>query len=82
MNIVLSPETQKLLEDCMRKGSYSTPEETVRAALETLDQVESYDEIDDATLAAIEEGLAQVDSGEVRPLEEVRAEFRAKGLCK
>jgi hypothetical protein len=65
----------------MRNVSYSTPDEAVRIALENLDHMLA-DELDDETLAAIEQSEAQIDSGQVRSLEEVRAEFRAKSTCK
>ena len=84
MNIVLSPATQKLLEDRMKKGGYSTPDEVMRIALEQWDRQEADPdaELDDEGLAAIEEGLAQAERGECQPLEDVRAAFRANGLCK
>ncbi len=31
MNLALSPETQKLLQERMSKGGYLTPEDAVRA---------------------------------------------------
>jgi Arc/MetJ-type ribon-helix-helix transcriptional regulator len=81
MNIVLSPQTQKLLEDCMRKGSYSTPDEAVRIALETLEQMEA-EGLDDKTLAAIERSEAQIDRGESRDWEDVKRELGTKYLGK
>ena len=74
MNIVLSPRTQKLLEDQMKKGSFSSPDDLLRIALETLDQVkgENYEDLDPQTRAAIEEAEAQCDKGEDRPWESVR----------
>ena len=83
MNIVLSPATQKLLEDRMKKGGYASPDEVMRAALERWDSPDEGqgDELDDHSLAAIEEGLAEAERGECRPLEDVRTEFRARGLC-
>lgn len=84
MNIVLSPATQKLLEERMKKGGYSTPDEVMRVALEKweIEDAGPDEELDDEALAAIEEGLAQAERGECRTLEDVRAEFRAKGLSK
>lgn len=40
MDLVLSPETQKLLEQRMSRGGYKTPEEAVRAGLAYLEQQE------------------------------------------
>jgi Arc/MetJ-type ribon-helix-helix transcriptional regulator len=84
MNIVLSPRTQKLLEDQMKKGSFSSPDDLLRIALETLDQVkgENYEDLDPQTRAAIEEAEAQCDKGEDRPWESVREELRARFIRK
>ena len=80
MTISLSPETQRLLEEQMRKHGYSSPDYAVRVALEKLDQKEGewIEDLDPETQAAIEEGLAQADRGEGRPWEEVREEIRAR----
>ena len=32
MNVTLSPDTQKLIEERMKAGGYATPEEVIRAA--------------------------------------------------
>ena len=79
MNLILSPETQQLLEARMKKTGLSSPDEALRVALQTLDELEDED-LDDETLAAIEEGLAQANRGEGRPWEELREELRAKYL--
>ena len=80
MAIVLSEETQKLIEQRMRESGVDTADELVRVALQTLDQVrgEDFEDLDAETRGAIEEGLAQADRGEGRPWEEVRAELRAR----
>ena len=77
MNIVISETTRQLLEERMKKGNFSTPDDALRVALETMDQLETED-LDDSTLAAIEEGLAQSNRGEGRPWEEVRGELRTR----
>jgi Arc/MetJ-type ribon-helix-helix transcriptional regulator len=81
MNIVLSRETQKLLEDCMQNGNYSTPDEAVRIALENLDSVR-LEHLDAETLKAIEQSEAQIDRGEYRDWEDVKEELRDKYLGK
>jgi predicted transcriptional regulator len=80
MAIVLSEETQKLIEQRLRESGLDTADELVRVALQTLDQVrgEDFEDLDEATRAAIEEGLAQADRGEGRPWAEVREELRAR----
>ena len=77
MTISLSDATQRLLEERMKTGDYATADEALRVALETLNQLET-EELDDETLAAIEEGLAQADRGEGRPWEQVRQELRER----
>lgn len=81
MGISLRPETQKLIEDRMRRDGYTTADEVVLAALESLDQhVEPL--LDEETVRAIEEGEAQLERGEGRPWEEVREELKARHLGK
>lgn len=82
MSITLTPETQKLLEDRMKKGDYATPDDLVRAALQTLDDVEgeAYEDLDQDTREAIERAEAQAARGEGRPWDDVKAEFRARFL--
>lgn len=84
MNIVLSPETQRLLEARMRTGRFATPDDAVRAALQTLGDVEgdALEDLDPETLAAIERAEAQGDRGEGRPWEQVREELRARYVNK
>jgi antitoxin ParD1/3/4 len=79
MNISLSPETQKLIEERMKRAGYRTADEAVRSALETMEQFEA-EELDDQTLAEIEEGEAQLDRGEGLPLKEAFEQLRKKHL--
>lgn len=79
MSIDLSPETQKLIEEQMRRNGFTTAEEAIRFALEQMDQP-VYGENDPETLAAIEEGEAQLERGEGCPWEEVRRELSKKLL--
>ena len=80
MAVSLSAETQRLIEERMKETGVGTADELVRVALQTLRQTggEDFDDLDVATRAAVEEGLAQADRGEGRPWEEVRAEIRAR----
>jgi Arc/MetJ-type ribon-helix-helix transcriptional regulator len=82
MTITLSPETQKLLEERMKRGGFPDPDAVLRVALETLDQVEAeaLEDLDDETIASIERGEAQASRGEGRPWEDVKAELRARFL--
>lgn len=79
MNITISPETQWLLEERMKKDEFASPDDVVRQGLERFEQ-DDYEELDDETLAAIEEGLAQANRGQGQPWEEVRKELVEKYL--
>lgn len=84
MNLSLNPDVQKFIEEKVRTGDYSTPEDVVHTAIARLqsDEALGLEELDDEELAPIEEGLAQAKRGEGRPWEEVRDELRAKYLPK
>ena len=84
MTISLTTETQRLIEERMKRAGFASADELVRVALQTLDQVggDDYDELDAETRAAIEEGEAQYERGEGRPWEEVREELRARFINK
>ena len=81
MTITLSPETQRLLEEQMKKGGYTTADDLVRVALETLDQAdaaEPLEDLDPETLAAIERAEAQADRGEGLPVDAAFEQLRRK----
>jgi Arc/MetJ-type ribon-helix-helix transcriptional regulator len=80
MTINISPQTQKLLEEQMKKGNFSDPDDVLRIALQTLEQTQGtpYEDLDPDTRAAIEEAEAEFQRGEARPWEEVKAEIRAR----
>ena len=84
MNISISEETHRILEERMKSRGFASPDEAVRVALETLEDVEdvSIDELDADTQAAIERGIAESDRGEGRAWEEVREELLARYLKK
>jgi Arc/MetJ-type ribon-helix-helix transcriptional regulator len=84
MKLNLSVETQKLLDEEMKKGRFANPDDAVRTALLTLDQVrgEDIEEMDEQTRAALERAFAQSERGESRPWEAVRDELKAKYLSK
>ncbi|MDB5321186.1 MAG: hypothetical protein JWN40_2817 [Phycisphaerales bacterium] len=81
MGLSLSAETQQLIEERMRKGGYTSPDDLVRVALDVLDQVEPAG-LDKETLAAIDRAEDQIERGEYRDWEDVKAELRAKYLGK
>jgi Arc/MetJ-type ribon-helix-helix transcriptional regulator len=77
MSVTLSPEIQKLLEERIKRGGYSTVDDLVRAALETLDHLEA-DELDEATVAAIDRAEAQYARGEGMDVDEAFEQIRRK----
>lgn len=77
MTIALKPETQRLLEDKLRDGSYQSADDVIHAALEALDQVAATG-LDDATLDAIDRAEDQIDRGQLHDWSAVRAQVRAK----
>ena len=80
MTIALSPRTQKLLEEQMRKYGYVSADDAVRIALERFDQEEGefVGSPDPETEAAIDEALTQASRGEGQPWAQVRENLRAR----
>jgi len=79
MNISLSDETQQLLERQMKERGDSSPDEVIRAALETLES-QTLDDLDPDTLAAIERAEAEIAQGEGIPLDEAFERLGRKHL--
>jgi len=84
MNVSLRSDLAKFISEQVTAGRYSSADAAVNAAVARIKAEEELlaGEVDDDDLAAIEEGLAQLNRGESRPWEEVRAELRAKFLSK
>jgi putative addiction module CopG family antidote len=78
MAITLSPATQQLLEQRVKKGEYSA-DEVVHAALSALDELEA-NGVDDAMLDALDRAEDQVEHGEVHDWTAVRDQVRARFL--
>lgn len=74
MNVTLKPETQKFIHEQMRAGQFSSPEALIEAALAEFQRAAELP-LDDATVAAIHEGLDQADRGEGIDLDTFRARF-------
>jgi Arc/MetJ-type ribon-helix-helix transcriptional regulator len=79
MNIVLSPETGKLLDAKLHGGEYRSADDVVRAALEALNELDSH-RLDDQTLDAIDRAEDQIERGDVHDWKNVRGRVRAKFL--
>jgi putative addiction module CopG family antidote len=80
MNVSLKPDLARFIEEQVTAGRYDSADAAVNAAVARLKAEEELlsEDLDDDDLAAIEEGLAQLDRGEGRPWEEVRAELKAR----
>ncbi|HEX8910724.1 MAG TPA: hypothetical protein VF796_00090 [Humisphaera sp.] len=80
MTLTLAPDTLKLIEQRMQKYGLQSADEAVRAALLTLNELESEPSgrLDPETLAAIEQAEAEAERGEGIPADEAFAMLRRK----
>lgn len=76
----LDARASALIENWVRAGHYASPEEVVEAGIHFVrEQVEAGDwPLSPADIAAIQEGLDDVDAGRVIDLATVREEMRAR----
>ena len=74
MNISLTPQLEKLVQDRVRSGRYTSASEVMREALRLL---EAHDQEREARLAQlrtdVHAGLQQLDAGEASPFDAVAA---------
>ena len=68
---ILGPAVEKIVEQYVTTGSYSTSDEVLLDALAALRQR-------DDDVAAIAEGIAAMEAGEVLPLDQVADEIRRR----
>jgi Arc/MetJ-type ribon-helix-helix transcriptional regulator len=82
MEITISSQTQRLLDQEMKRGGYASADDVVRAALQTLNDVKAldYDDLDEGTRAAIERAEVQNERGEGIPVDDAFARLRRKHL--
>lgn len=76
MVIRLNKDTQRLLQEKIEDGGYSSADDVVRAALHALIQLEA-PPLDQDTLAAIERAEDQIERGDVHAWADVREQVRA-----
>ncbi len=77
MTITLSPETQRLLDDQLKKRNFSSADEVLHAALQALDEL---DDLDEETLDAIDEAEDEFERGEALDWKDVRDKIRKEFL--
>ena len=78
MELELSEEAKRFIDESVRSGAYGSVREMLEAGIARLMLDPPPPEIDDETLAEIDEGIAQIERGETVPWHEVRAELMAK----
>lgn len=77
MNVNLTPELERLVQEKVKSGLYNNQSEVVREALRLLAEQDSLREAHLAKLrGALAEGLAQADRGELLDGDEVIHEMR------
>ena len=72
MNLVFRPDIQRFIDDQVKSGRFPTPEAVIEAAVDDMRSTDEA-ELDDETVAAINEAEAQADRGEGEELDAFRA---------
>jgi putative addiction module CopG family antidote len=81
MNLTLNPQISQLIEDEIKSGRYATAEEVVAAGVRAIARgSDNIEDLDEATLAALDRAFQQSARGEGRPWEQVRAEWAERYL--
>lgn len=84
MNISLTPQLEKLVQDRVKSGRYTSASEVIREALRLL---ETHDRAIDQGLAQlradVDAGLRQLDEGKAQPFDEAAVErIKNRGRAK
>jgi Arc/MetJ-type ribon-helix-helix transcriptional regulator len=77
MNLTLKPEDERFLNEQVKSGRFNSPEDAVAEAIDRLRWGEDVTPTPE-DLAAVREGLAQLDRGEGISWETARRELNAK----
>jgi len=80
MNVVLTPELERFVQDQVQSGRFASPEEVLEAGLARLMLDPAPDELGEEDLAAIQESEEQIARGEVIDWKEASAMLRRKYL--
>jgi antitoxin ParD1/3/4 len=82
MNVSLTPELERLIEDKVNSGRYQSASEVVREGLRLLDDQDRLRELRlDTVRQQIKVGLDQLDRGEGIPGEDVLKRLRKKSAA-
>jgi putative addiction module CopG family antidote len=76
------PELEKFVDEQVRSGRFGTAAEVIEAGLARMMLDPEPEDLDEATLDAIEQAEAEFDRGEDRSFKEFAEEFRAKHFRK
>lgn len=77
MQITLTPQQQKFVDDQVRSGRFASPDQVVAEALSRL-MHDGEEGIDDETYAALRRSDEQLARGEGYALKDIRDELRGK----
>jgi len=81
MNISLTPELERLVDDKIKSGRYATASEVIREGLRLLEEQEELKRQHLAEVRRkIDRGLEQLDKGLGVPAREVRAKLHRKRI--
>jgi Arc/MetJ-type ribon-helix-helix transcriptional regulator len=78
MQVTLKPQYQKFIDEQVRAGRFASPEEAIEAGVARLMFDPESDDLDDETLAAIEQSEVEFERGEGIPLEQAADEIRKR----
>jgi putative addiction module CopG family antidote len=77
MHVTLRPATRQFIDEQVKTGRFPSPEAVIEEAIA---QLQVSDDLDDRTIAAINEAEDQADRGEGRDLDTFRADFHRRLL--
>lgn len=80
MNVQLKPELAKFVDDQVKEGHFSSPDDVVEAGLARLMLDPEPDELDAQDVAELTESLRQMRHGEVVDWKDLSARLRRKHL--
>ncbi len=80
MNVSLKPKLKKFIEDQVKAGHFSSPQDVLEAGIARLMLDPEFGKLDEQTLDAIDRAEAQFDQGEGIDVKEAFDRLRQKHL--